>query len=203
MFTAKLSRSSFSFLTIVAFLAVPGAAPGGEPGKLRILLLGDSTTIVSVCRQAEPDGLHLEDVIRLLLAREKDLPPAEVINQGRDGEFIHGLLSSGRYDKEIATLQRVEYVLIRYGLNDVAKRERFAVNFPNDYRELIGRLRRDFPGATIIPMTIIPYMTPERDESVNKLIRGVAESERLALFDVYTRYRTELTHGPDMLNYRR
>ena len=52
-------------------------------------------------------------------------------------------------------------------------------------------------------MTIIPYMTPERDESVNRLIRKVAESERMALFDVYTRYRAELMHGPDMLNYRR
>ena len=31
----------------------------------------------------------------------------------------------------------------------------------------------------------------------------MAESERLALFDVYTRYRAELKHGPNMLNYRR
>jgi lysophospholipase L1-like esterase len=181
-----------------------GCGPrGGEPGKLRTLLLGDSTTIGSVCRQADPDGPHLEDVIRLLLAAEKDLPPAEVINQGRDGEFIRGLLSSGRYDKEIATLKDVDYVLIRYGLNDVGKREEFEVNFPRDYVELIGRLRGDFPRATIVPITIIPYMTPERDESINRLVRKVAESEHLALFDVYTRYRAELTHGPNMLNYRR
>ena len=52
-------------------------------------------------------------------------------------------------------------------------------------------------------MTIIPYMTPERDEAINALIRKVAESERLTLFDVYTRYRAELSHGPNMLNYRR
>jgi lysophospholipase L1-like esterase len=182
---------------------MPVAAPGGEAGKLKILLLGDSTTIGSVCRQADPDGPHLEEVIRLLLAAEPDLPPAEVINQGRDGEFIRGLLSTGRYDKEIATLGGVDYVLIRYGLNDAGKREGFEDNFPKDYAELIGRLRRDFPHATIIPMTIIPYMTPGRDESVNRLIRKVAESERLALFDVYTRYRAELMHGPDMLNYRR
>jgi lysophospholipase L1-like esterase len=188
---------------LFALLTVPVAAWGGEPGKLRILLLGDSTTIGSVCRQADPDGPHLEDVIRLLLAAEKDLPPAEVINQGRDGEFIRGLLSSGRYDKEIATLKDVDYVLIRYGLNDVGKREEFEVNFPRDYVELIGRLRGDFPRATIVPMTIIPYMTPERDESINTLVRKVAESEHLALFDVYTRYRAELTHGPNMLNYRR
>ena len=98
-----------------------------------------------------------------------DLPPAEVINQGRDGEFIRRLLSSGRYDKEIATLRGVDYVLIRYGLNDIARREEFEVNFPKDYAELIGRLRRDFPGATIVPMTIIPYMTPERDEEATRV----------------------------------
>ena len=188
---------------LVALLTLPVAAWGGEAGKLKILLLGDSTTIGSVCRQADPDGPHLEDVIRLLLATEKDLPPSEVINQGRDGEYIRGLLSSGRYDKEIAPLGGVDYVLIRYGLNDVGKREEFEANFPKDYAELIGRLRRDYPRATIVPMTIIPYMTPERDEAINALIRKVAESERLALFDVYARYRAELSHGPNMLNYRR
>ena len=188
---------------LVALLTLPVAAWGGETGKLKILLLGDSTTIGSVCRQADPDGPHLEDVIRLLLATEKDLPPSEVINQGRDGEYIRGLLSSGRYDKEIAPIRGVDYVLIRYGLNDVGKREEFEVNFPKDYAELIGRLRRDYPRATIVPMTIIPYMTPKRDEAINSLIRKVAESEHLALFDVYTRYRAELSHGPDMLNYRR
>ena len=156
-----------------------GAASRGEEGKLRVLLLGDSTTIGSVCRQAEPDGPHLEDVIRLLLAAEPDLPPAEVINQGRDGEFIRGLLDSGRYDKEIATLGKLDYVFIRYGLNDMAKREDFEANFPKDYTELIARLRRDFPRATVVPTTIIPYMTPEHDEAVNRLIRGVAESEHL------------------------
>jgi hypothetical protein len=46
-------------------------------------------------------------------------------------------------------------------------------------------------------------MTPERDESVNALIRKVAGAERLALFDLYSRYKAELEHGPDMLNYRR
>ena len=126
---------------LIALLTLPVAAARGEDKTLRILLLGDSTTIGSICRHAEPDGPHLEDVVRLLLAAEGDLPPAEVINQGRDGEFIHGLLASGRYEKEIAPLGDLDYVLIRYGLNDVAKREDFEDNFTKDYAELIGRLR--------------------------------------------------------------
>ena len=141
---------------LVALLALPAATSHGEEGKLRVLLLGDSTTIGSVCRRSDPDGPHLEDVIRLLLAAEPDLPPAEVVNQGRDGEYIRGLLAPGRYDEEIAPLGGFDYVLIRYGLNDIAKREDFEVNFPKDYTELVGRLRQDFPRATIVPMTIIP-----------------------------------------------
>src|SRR5262249_3156696 len=97
---------------LLALLAVPAAASHAEEGKLRVLLLGDSTTIGRVCRRAAPDGPHLEDVIWLLLAAEPDLPPAEVINQGRDGEYIRGLLSSGRYDKEITPLGAFDYVLI-------------------------------------------------------------------------------------------
>jgi hypothetical protein len=64
-------------------------------------------------------------------------------------------------------------------------------------------VRKDFPQATILPTTIIPYMAPERDESVNTLIRKAAESDGLTLFDVYSRYQAELRHGPNMLNYRR
>ena len=172
-------------------------------GKVQVLLLGDSTTIGSVCRQTNPTGPHLEDVIRLLLAADKDLPPTNVINQGRDGEFLHGLLTGGRYDREIAKLPGIDFVFIRYGLNDNSKREDFANNFPKDFRELIGRLRKDFPDAKIFPTSIIPYLSAETDARINGLIKQVAEVEKLPLFDVYTRYQAELTHGPNMLNYRR
>ncbi len=190
-------------LLLAAISVAPQEARGEHEGRLQILLLGDSTTIGSICRKVEPQGLPLEGVIRSLLSAEKDLPPSDVINQGRDGEFIQGLLSGGRYDREIAKLPGIDFVLIRYGLNDIAKREDFDANFPKDFRALVGRLRKDFPGATIVPVTIIPYMTPEADARVNRLIRQVAEEEHLPLLDVYTRYRAELAHGANMLNYRR
>lgn len=199
-----MRRTSFSrSCCLAAFLALTAGAARGGDEKVRILLLGDSTTIGSVCRAVEPEGPHLEGVIRMRLAAEKDLPPAEVINQGRDGEFIRGLLASGRYDREIAKLGGFDYILIRYGLNDISRRDDFDVDFPKDYAELIGRLRKDFPKATLVPMTVIPYLTPERDERVNAIIRRVAASENLRLFDIYSRYSAELSRGPDMLNYRR
>jgi lysophospholipase L1-like esterase len=172
-------------------------------GKVQILLLGDSTTEGSVPRRHVPEGPHLEDVIRLLLAEEKDLPPTSVINLGLSGEYIRRLLDSGRYEKEASKLPGIDYVLIRYGLNDNAYRENLEENFPKDYHELIERIKVDHPQATIIVMTVIPYGSEELCLRLNKLNEQVAKAEGLALFDIYPRYAEELKRGPDMLNYRR
>ena len=197
-------RALASLMCLMAVLfAAPVAIQAEHDGKVQILLLGDSTTIGSVCRQTNPAGPHLEDVVRLLLATDKDLPPTNVINQGRDGEFIHGLLTGGRYEKDISKLPGIDYVLFRYGLNDRAKREDFPNNFPKDIHELIARLQKDFPQATIIPMTIIPYLSADNDAQINELITKAAAEDKLPLFDVYTRYKAELSQGENMLNYRR
>ncbi len=172
-------------------------------GKVQILLLGDSTTEGSVPRRHVPQGPHLEDVIRELLAAEKDLPPTNVINLGLSGEYIRRLLDSGRYEKAASKLPGIDYVLIRYGLNDNARRENLAENFPKDYHELIGRLRNDHPQATIIVMTVIPYGDEATSRRLNELNAQVAKAEDLLLFDIYPRYAEELKRGPDMLNYRR
>lgn len=191
-------------LILGIWLVFSGFAHAEQDGKIQVLLLGDSTTIGSICRKTDPTGPHLEDVIRLLLAAERDLPPVQVINQGRDGEYLHGLLTSGRYEKEIAPLPGIDYVFIRYGLNDLARREEFDTNFPKDFHDLVAALRKDFPQAALIPTTIIPYMSAEKDEQINARIRQVAEEEKLPLFDVYTRYAAELAQqGKNALNYRR
>jgi len=142
-------------------------------------------------------------VIRLLLAEEKDLPPTNVINLGLSGEYIHRLLDSGRYEKEASKLPGIDYVLIRYGLNDVARRENFEENFPKDYHELLERLRADHPKAALIVMTVIPYGDDGVVQRLNQLNAEVAKAEGLPLFDIYPRYAAELKRGSDMLNYRR
>ena len=202
MNTKYRNLALLGFALFFAFFA-PQSARAEHEGKLQILLLGDSTTIGSVCRITDPKGPHLEDVVRSLLATEKDLPPTNVINQGRDGEFIHGLLTDGRYDREIAKLLGIDFVFIRYGLNDLGKREDFNANFPKDFSALIARLRQNFPAASIIPMTVIPYLSLEKDEQINAHVRQVADAEKLPLFDIYPRYKAELAHGYNMLNYRR
>lgn len=179
------------------------AALAEHEGRVQILLLGDSTTEGSVPRRHVPQGPHLEDVIRELLAEEKDLPPVNVINLGLSGEYLRRLLDSGRYDKAVSKLPGLDYVFIRYGLNDNAHRENLAENFPKDYHELIGRLKADHPQAQIIVMTVIPYGNEAVCQKLNELNAAVAQAEGLPLFDIYPRYAEELKRGPDMLNYRR
>ena len=177
-------------------------------GKIQILLLGDSTTEASIPKRLAPKEAQLEDVLGLLLAAEGDLPPAHVVNLGLSGEFIRRLLDSGRYDKAVAKLPGLDYVFIRFGLNDVARIKDFDTAFPRDFHELIARLRKDHPAAMLIPMTVIPMNADLKADAphakrINDLVRRVAAEEKLTCFDIYPRYAAEQAKGPNMLNYRR
>ena len=177
-------------------------------GKIQILLLGDSTTEAKIPKQLAPKEPQLEDIIRILLAAEGDLPPVNVINSGVSGEFIRRLLDSGRYDKDVAKLPGLDYIFIRYGLNDVVRVPEFDTAFPKDFHELLARLRKDHPGAILIPMTVIPWgadlqADAPKSKRINDLVRQVAGEEKLDVFDIYPRYAAEQAKGPNMLNYRR
>ena len=79
------------FAILIAYVSASTATNlvhAEHDGKIQILLLGDSTTEGSVPRRHVPQGPHLEDVIRELLAAESDLPPTNVINLGLSGEYI-------------------------------------------------------------------------------------------------------------------
>ncbi|QIF00651.1 SGNH/GDSL hydrolase family protein [Roseimicrobium sp. ORNL1] len=190
---------------LVAFVATALVVPlhAEHDGKLQVLLVGDSTTEARIPKQHQPKGPHFEDVIRILMAGEKDMPPCNVINSGVSGEFIRRLLDSKRYERDIQKLPGLDYIFIRYGINDQAKRENFTENFPKDYQELIGLLKKDHPAAQIIIMTIIPYGNLEKNQQVNALNEKVAKEAGLPLFDIFPRYLAELKKGENMLNYRR
>ncbi|MCB1091957.1 MAG: SGNH/GDSL hydrolase family protein [Verrucomicrobiae bacterium] len=173
------------------------------PRRLQVLLIGDSTTEASIPKKVSPEEPAFEDFVRIRLAVEGGLPPIDVHNEGVSGEYIRRLIDSGRYDRDIATQPKADYIFIRYGLNDASKRENFAENFPKDFRELLGLLKRDHPDAVLIPMTAIPYSTVNHHAEINALITRIAAEEKLPLFDIAPRYFAELEKGPDMLNYRR
>jgi lysophospholipase L1-like esterase len=192
---------------LLLFLFIPCVSYAAEPAKgtrpVRVLLLGDSTCIGSICRIVEPKADHLEQVIEKLLAAEKDLPPVEVINKGRDGEYIRGLLTSRRYEREVSLLKDIDFVLVRYGPNDRHRLKDFVHEFPRDYRDLIERLRRDDPHATIALLTMIPLFGVKGDNEVNDIVRSIAAEKNLPLCDIHKRYAAELKFGKDMLHYRR
>lgn len=192
-----------SFALSVAFAFVACTANAEHEGKVQILLLGDSTTEGSIPRELKPAGPHLEKILEQLLAVEPDLPPCHVINSSLSGEYIRRLFDSGRYHRDAAKLPGLDYIFIRYGLNDRARRENFPVNFPKDSHELLNRLREDHPQAKLIPMTVIPFANEEASEIINDLVRQVADKEELPVFDIYPRYAAELKKGHNMLNYRR
>ncbi|APZ95017.1 SGNH/GDSL hydrolase family protein [Fuerstiella marisgermanici] len=190
-------------LTLVVCLVLPCSTRAEHEGKVQILLLGDSTTEGSVPRRLQPEGPHLETVLEMLLAAEEDLPPCHVVNSSQSGEYIKRLFDSGRYKRNGEKLPGIDYIFIRYGLNDRAKREDFTTNFPKDFHDLLARLRKDHPDAKLIPMTVIPFANEEVSDEINALVRQVAEKEGLPVFDIYPRYAAELKKGHNMLNYRR
>jgi len=201
------SKNSFAPILAVGMVLVivlpPSCANAEHEGRIQILLLGDSTTEGSVPRRLKPEGPHLEKVLEQLLAAEGDLPSCHVINSSLSGEYIRRLFDSGRYDRDAAKLPGLDFIFIRYGLNDRARREDFAVNFPKDFHELLARLRQDHPQALLIPMTVIPFSDAEASKEINDLVFEVARDENLPVFDIYPRYAAELTKGPNMFNYRR
>lgn len=204
LFAMKIPLATTLTLGVILAIAfAPLLARAEHEGKLQILLLGDSTTEGSVPRRLKPEGPHLEKVLELLLAAQGGLPPCHVVNSSLSGEYIRRLIDSGRYARDAEKLPGLDYIFIRYGLNDRARREDFTENFPKDFHELIQRLRQDHPEALLIPMTVIPFSDEAASQEINDLVRQVAAKEDLKVFDIYPRYAAELKKGANMLNYRR
>jgi len=195
-------RSVLCLALLLVFSPALVRADNKKPDKVRVLLLGDSTVIGSVCRLVQPKADQLEDVVRKLLAAEGDLPPVEVINRGEDGDTIHRLLA-GRYEKHVAKEVPLDFIFVRYGLNDVGSLKDFKTEFPANYKKLIARLRTDHPRAEIVLETVIPYFSEEKDRLINDQVRAVAAEEKVAFLDQHAPYAAELKNGPHMLSYRR
>lgn len=163
--------------------------------KIKILLIGDSTTA-----GGKP---FFEKSIEQLIEGIDSLILAEVINLGLGGETAYSLLNSNRYDTQIKGIEAVDYIFLRYGINDWIHRQPFLENFPEDLKKVISHLRNDFPEAQIILMTIIPFLNEENSTIVNESIARVAKDENLELFDIYPAYQKGLDeYGQHSMNVR-
>jgi lysophospholipase L1-like esterase len=179
------------------------AASQSNKSKVRVLLIGDSTVLGSVPRLLLPQADHLEDVLRKLLAAQRDLPPVEVINKGEDGDTIQRLLG-GRYERDLGKLLGgpLDFIFIRFGINDRFYLTDWPREFPESYRKLIAQIRRDQPRAIVTLETIIPYCDEGTTAEVNAMIRSLADEAGLPVLDTHAKFAAEMKHGPNMLVYR-
>lgn len=192
-----MRKIKFFITLIIVFIGVNNfaAVNNSTSKKIKILLIGDSTT-----EQGKP---VFENSVEQLLAGVDNMPPVEVVNVGRGGETAYSLLNSGRYDKDIKGIDSVDYIFLRYGINDWSKRKPFKENFLVDMSKLIAHLKIDFPSAEIIVMTIIPFLNKEDSKVVNDLISKVAADEKLELFDIYPAYQKRIEeYGLYSMNIR-
>lgn len=197
----KILRTLFITIVLGALCAFVSSKESDK--KIKILLIGDSTTIGSCPREINPDGPHLEQMIELLMEMEGDMPPVEVINLGKGGETAKRLLESGRYDKEIANIKDVDYIFVRLGINDWFRCENLDKEFPVQLKAVLDRLKEDHPEAMIFPTTICQFMSHEKCEDVNRIIHMSAVREKLQLFDLYPAYhKFILENGENSLNVR-
>lgn len=186
-----------STLSLIALcVSAMTLAAANEAATVRILLMGDSTTI---------GGSPLfEDSIEKLLFNEPGIASVEAINVGLGGETAYSLINSGRYERDIAGLTDIDYIFFRYGINDWFTRQPFAENFPSDVVAVLDRLREDFPDAEIVLMTILPFMrNVSQTITVNNHIKQIAQDEGLELFDIYPSYYSKVQEfGENALNVR-
>ncbi len=191
-------------LLMFHLVATIGTAQDAKPAKVRVLLLGDSTVIGTFCRNLYPKADHLEDVVRKLLAAEPDLPPVEVLNRGVNGDMVSLLLARPqRYESDVIKQPPLDFIFLRYGLNDIRHVKDFQTEFPASYKKLIARLRADQPKAEIVLETVIPFFSDERNRTINDHVRAIAAAEKLPVLDQHVPYAAELTKGPNMLFWRR
>ena len=151
---------------------------------IRILLMGDSTT--------EGGSPIFENTVEQLLKEADNLTPVEVINVGKGGETAFSLMESGRYDREIKNIESIDYIFFRYGINDWLKRKPFDKKFPDDMKNVLEQLKKDFPEAKIHVMTIIPFLKMEDTRIVNDYITNIAKEQGLELFDIYPAYEKKI-----------
>jgi len=124
---------------------------------------------------------------------EKEFPRLRTrqINVGVDGEWIADLLDSGRYVKCVTeNYPKVDVVFVRYGANDTKRYD--AETFKARLRELCGRLRRDYPGVTIVLGTG-PFVAgvAARHDANWQAVRDVAREDGCILADIYKRFEKE------------
>lgn len=122
------------------------APPRPTPDR-RVVLLGASNTITSyLAPEVRVDAL-LAGMLRAAFPKLK----IDVENAGVGGDTVKRFLETKRYERDLLTLDRIDVIFITFGGNDSSRYD--VETFTGLHRELIARLRSDFPHAKIVLQT--------------------------------------------------
>ncbi len=188
---------------------------------LHIGHFGDSTCITSYLPEEKRVHKVLERKLEAAF-RGLDVVPR---NFARGGDFIYRFLNHendwgprwkegegpkpGRYWTEARGKTELDIALIRYGQNDMKQYE--PPEFGERLKELIARIRTDFPGVLVILETGT-YFDPDHYgwAGINRQFdgywqatRNVAKELRLPLVDNFRRWKEETGKGNWDLRIRR
>ena len=157
-----------------------------EDADLVIATLGDSTGVVAYMPDEYTVWSQLQNLLR---DRFRDRHIA-VRCLAASGEYLGALLSSGRLERELDTLDRCDIVVIRYGLNDTGMRVTPEV-FRRQLIEVGKRLGKRFPKVQIVLSTTIPPSA----EKLDAVTRKLAQEQGLPLIDLNKFLRAEAKRG--------
>lgn len=162
---------------------------------IQIVMLGDCTLATSYLPP------RLKNETRLAQALERRFPGAQlsITNEGLDGEAVSGFLR--RYNRTMTRYPHVDYLLIRYGVND--RRSVGIDGFRANLDTLIKRLCSDYPYARILLETgmFVDFPTHyawDRNAVVQPIydvIRTLGTTYNLPIVDIYERMQDETELG--------
>lgn len=172
------------------------AAEPREAEASVVALLGDCTVACSYFPPANRPENHLAVRLRRAFAQ-----PSVVRNFGCDGESAGGLLNSGRLERILATLARLDVAFIRYGIND--RKQHGIDGCVRNLGRVTERLLKRFPSATIVIESGLWVDYPahylwDRNSRLRPLyeqLRAFSAAQRFRFLDIFAKTQAETAAG--------
>jgi len=157
-----------------------------EDADIVVAMLGASTTMMAYIPDYHTVWYRLEELLR-------DRFPDHHIrirSLAQSGEYLKTLLETGRLERELNTLERCDFMYIRYGYNDAGKRIKPA-DFKQQLFETCDRVLKKFPDCQIVlgtPTARIPLAFAD-------MTREVARERNYPLVDIGGMFMREVKRG--------
>ncbi len=134
--------------------------------------------------------LFLGDSLTEFFDWQAAMPEHEVVNLGRAGETVEGLLS--RLGTIIRDHPSPDVVFVMSGINNVAMED---FGFIDSYRKILERLTSDYRRARIFLQSLLPTLleevTNESIKEMNLRIEKIAAEEGTEYVDLYRKFVDE------------